>query len=219
MLEVLGKPLGTTRIGAGVWVTPTLRRDDVEPFGTVLTNLVQRPATDALQAIRFDHGLEAWQMGWQQCALSIRRATTGCPEPVSLRLLGRLVVEVVSLAEGDILVFQPQCQLIDRELFRMLAKGRAVDQLEDMLEPRRASALGQDHRLELLHIVGKLVISSLQANRYDAGIRLGERLEKEMIAVPVGPSRRGGDCSGLSERPSCADGAHQPHRSSLHRLP
>src|SRR3546814_8609311 len=61
--------------------------------------------------------------------------------------------------------------LVGGQLFRALAEGRAVDQLEDMLEPRRAGALGQQHSLELLDVVGKLIVSGLCA-RSDRGFRM-----------------------------------------------
>src|SRR3546814_19020564 len=40
-----------------------------------------------------------------------------------------------------------------------------------MLEPRRAGALGQQHSLELLDVVGKLIVSGLCA-RSDRGFRM-----------------------------------------------
>src|SRR3546814_894800 len=61
--------------------------------------------------------------------------------------------------------------LVGGQLFRALAEGRAVDQLADMLEPRRAGALGQQHSLELLDVVGKLIVSGLCA-RSDRGFRM-----------------------------------------------
>src|SRR3546814_11730179 len=72
---------------------------------------------------------------------------------------------------GCCLGVQRQGQRVGGQLFRALGEGRAGDQLEDMLEPRRASALGKQHSLELIDVVGKLIVSGLCA-RSDRGFRM-----------------------------------------------
>ena len=142
-----------------------LCRDDVEPFRTVLADLVQRASTGALQAVGLDHHLEARQMCRQRSTLRASRPALARHEAITLGFLVRLVLQALGFAKGNGLVFQRQCELIGGKLLRTLTEGRAVDQLEDILEPRRAGALGQQHRLELLDVVGKLIVSGLYAGR------------------------------------------------------
>src|SRR3546814_5764091 len=107
----------------------------------------------------------------QRCPLRAGRTSLAMPQTITLGFLIRLVLQALGFAKGDCLVVQRQGQLVGGQLFRAPAEGRAVDQLEDMLEPRRAGALGQQHSLELLDVVGTLIVSGLCA-RSARGFRM-----------------------------------------------
>lgn len=111
-----------------------LRRDDVELFGTILTDLVQRAAPPQAHS-RLSGSITTSKRG--RCAGSdARSASAGrrrglrpqCPASSSV-----LSCRPWTSPKGDGLVFQRQCELICGKLLRTLAECRAVDQLENML--------------------------------------------------------------------------------------
>ena len=62
-------------------------------------------------------------------------------------------------------------------------------------------------------------LTDIVAERYEAGVRLGEHVAKDMIAVRIGPDWRHGRrrLTVLLRRPLAAGDAARPHRPSLHQ--
>jgi hypothetical protein len=73
-----------------------LRRGDVEPFGTILADLVRRAATSTFQAVVLYHDLDARQMCRKRCTLRVGRPAAARPEA---SFLIRLVLQALGLAK------------------------------------------------------------------------------------------------------------------------
>ena len=141
----------------------------------------------------------AGKLGISQSALShsLRRLEAR----LGLRLLTRTTRSVAPTLAGERLIetLRPALQDIDQKLValtelrdrpagtvRITTSSHAANTL---LWPaiNRLTAENPDINVEV-NIEGGLV--DIVAERYDAGIRLGERLEQDMIAVPISPRLR-----------------------------
>ena len=70
-----------------------------------------------------------------------------------------------------------------------------------------------------VEIITDYGLTDIVAERYDAGVRLGEQVDKDMIAVPIGPDLRMavvGSAFVLSWAAAAADAAGT-HRPPLHQ--
>lgn len=139
------------------------------------------------------------QLGVSQSALShtIRKLE----ERLGVRLLTRTTRSVSSTAAGDRLVraIGPRLEDIDRELIALnelrdkpagtIRISAGEHSADTVLWPALAKLLPDypDIRVEIIVDYG---LTDIVAQRYDAGVRLGEQIAKDMIAVPISPDLR-----------------------------
>ena len=141
----------------------------------------------------------AAKLGVSQSALS--HTIRGLEERLGLRLLTRTTRSVAPTSAGERLVrtVGPRVQEIDAELaalselrekpagtVRITAGEHAADAI---LWPALARLLPDypDINVEVIVDYG---LTDIVAERYDAGVRLGEQVAKDMIAVRIGPDFR-----------------------------
>jgi DNA-binding transcriptional LysR family regulator len=141
----------------------------------------------------------AAQLGVSQSALS--HTIRGLEERLGLRLLTRTTRSVSPTEAGERLLrtVGPRFDEIDAELaalnelrekpagtIRITASEHAA---ELILWPALAKLLPEypDIRVEIIVDYG---LTDIVAERYDAGVRLGEQVAKDMIAVRIGPDMR-----------------------------
>jgi DNA-binding transcriptional LysR family regulator len=141
----------------------------------------------------------AAQLGVSQSALS--HTIRGLEERLGLRLLTRTTRSVSPTAAGERLLQHvgPRFEEIEAELealgelrekpsgtIRITATDYAAD---TVLWPRLTKLLREypDIRVEIVIDYG---LTDIVAARYDAGVRLGEQVAKDMIAVRIGPDMR-----------------------------
>src|SRR5579862_6677420 len=141
----------------------------------------------------------AAQLGVSQSALS--HTIRGLEEGLGLRLLTRTTRSVATTEAGERLLrtLGPRFDEIEAELaaivdlrdkpagtIRITTSEHAA---ETILMPALARFL-----LDYPHVHVEVVIDfgliDIVTQRYDAGIRLGEQVEKDMVAVPIGPNLR-----------------------------
>jgi DNA-binding transcriptional LysR family regulator len=138
----------------------------------------------------------AAQLGVSQSALS--HAIRGLEERLGLRLLTRTTRSVAPTEAGERLIrtVGPKFEQIDTELaaltelrekpagtIRITAGEHAA---QAVLWPALTTLLPRypDIKVELMIDYG---LTDIVAERYDAGVRLGEQVAKDMIAVRIGP--------------------------------
>jgi DNA-binding transcriptional LysR family regulator len=156
----------------------------------------------------------AAKLGVSQSALS--HSIRGLEERLGLRLLTRTTRSVAPTQAGERLIrtVGPRLEEIDAELaaltelrdkpagtIRVTAGEHAA---ETILWPALAELLPRypDIKVELITDYG---LTDIVAERYDAGVRLGEQVAKDMIAVRIGPDFRMavvGAPSYFAERPA-----------------
>ena len=141
----------------------------------------------------------AAQLGVSQSALS--HTVRGLEERLGLRLLSRTTRSVAPTEAGERLLrtVGPRFDEIDAELaalselrekpagtIRITAGEHAA---EAVLWPALATLLPRypDIKVEIIADYG---LTDIVAERYDAGVRLGEQVAKDMIAVRIGPDMR-----------------------------
>lgn len=138
----------------------------------------------------------AARLGVSQSALS--HTIRGLEERLGLRLLTRTTRSVAPTAAGERLIERvgPRLEAIDAELsalseMRDKPAGKVRINVGDhavrsVLWPvlRRLLPEYPDIQVEVMVDQG---LSDIVAEGYDAGIRLGESLEKDMIAIPISP--------------------------------
>jgi len=141
----------------------------------------------------------AAKLGVSQSALS--HTVRDLEERLGVRLLTRTTRSVAPTQAGERLLHTlgPRFEEIDAELaalselrdkptgtIRITATEYAVDAL---LWPKLAKFLGKypDIKVELSVDSG---LTDIVAQRFDAGVRSGEQVAKDMIAVPIGPDMR-----------------------------
>ena len=141
----------------------------------------------------------AAQLGVSQSALS--HAIRGLEARLGLRLLTRTTRSVAPTEAGDRLLASigSRFEEIDAELEAVTAlrdKPAGTVRIttgehaaESILWPRLARFLPAypDIRLELDISYG---LKDIVAERFDAGVRMGEQIEKDMVAVRIGPQMR-----------------------------
>jgi DNA-binding transcriptional LysR family regulator len=165
-----------------------MRRDDLVDLNAFLAVAAERSFTRA-----------AARLGTSQSALShaVRRLETR----LGVRLLARTTRSVSPTEAGDRLLetLRPAFDEIDAELaglselrdkpagnIRITTGDHAA---ETILWPALAGLLADfpDIRVELVLDIG---FTDIIAQRFDAGVRLGESVARDMIAVRIGPDMR-----------------------------
>src|SRR4051794_36427732 len=142
---------------------------------------------------------EAAQLGVSQSALS--QTVRGLEARLGLRLLTRTTRTVAPTEAGDRLLraVGPRLDEIDAELAALgelrekptgtvritATENAAVSVLRPVLE--RLLPDYPDVRVEIVIDYG---LTDIVAERYDAGVRLGEQVARDMIAVRIGPDMR-----------------------------
>src|ERR1700760_1380053 len=141
----------------------------------------------------------AAQLGVSQSALS--RTVRGLEERLGLRLLTRTTRSVSPTEAGERLLHTlgPRLEEIDAELaavselrerpagtIRLTTTDYAA---ETILWPKLVKLLRQypDIKVEIIIDYG---LTDIVAQRFDAGVRSGEQVAKDMIAVRIGPDMR-----------------------------
>jgi DNA-binding transcriptional LysR family regulator len=159
----------------------------------------------------------AAKLGVSQSALS--HTIRGLEEHLGLRLLTRTTRSVSPTEAGERLLHTigPRFEEIESELaalseFREKPAGTiritATDYaVETILWPKLARFLGRypDVKVETIIDYG---LTDIVAERFDAGIRSGEQVAKDMIAVRIGPDMR----SAVVGSPSYFEGRSEPRR-------
>ena len=141
----------------------------------------------------------AAQLGVSQSALS--HTVRGLEERLGLRLLTRTTRSVAPTEAGERLLrnIGPRFEEIDAELSALTALRETPagnvritageHSAQTILWPALAKLLPRypDIKVELVVDYG---LTDIVAERYDAGVRLGEQVAKDMIAVKIGPEMR-----------------------------
>ena len=179
-----------------------MRRDDLTDLHVFLAVAEERSFTRA-----------AVRLGLTQSTLS--HTSRSFEERLGVRLLTRTTRSVAPTAAGERLLqaARPGLDAIEAELaalgeFRDKPAGTVristgAHAYQTLLRPalRKLLADYPDIQVEVMIEHG---LTDIVAERYDAGIRLGERLERDMIAVRIGPEQRYivvGSPSYLADRP------------------
>jgi DNA-binding transcriptional LysR family regulator len=159
----------------------------------------------------------AAKLGVSQSALS--HTIRGLEERLGLRLLTRTTRSVAPTEAGERLLHTvgPRFEEIEAELealsvlrekpagtIRITATDYAADTI---LWPKLAKFLRQypDIKVEIMIDYG---LVDIVAERFDAGVRSGEQVAKDMIAVRIGPDMR----SAVVGAPSYFEGRSEPRR-------
>ena len=141
----------------------------------------------------------AAQLGMSQPALS--RTITALEERLGVRLLTRSTRSVAPTEEGERLMqtVGPHFEGIEAGLEALTAsRGRPAGRLritsvehasETILAPALAKLL-PDYPEISVEIINDYALTDIVAERYDAGVRLGEQVAKDMIALRIGPDFR-----------------------------
>ncbi|MDD4888197.1 MAG: LysR family transcriptional regulator, partial [Thiomonas sp.] len=155
----------------------------------------------AFVAVAREHSFTraAGQLGVSQSALSHRMRALEAR--LGLRLLNRTTRSVAPTEAGERLLqtLAPRFEAIESELdalrelrdkpagfIRINAAGHAADTL---LWPKLRPLLAEHPELQV-EIYVDYAFTDIVAQRFDAGVRIGESLEKDMIAVRIGPDQR-----------------------------
>jgi DNA-binding transcriptional LysR family regulator len=138
----------------------------------------------------------AAQLGVSQSALS--HTIRGLEERLGLRLLTRTTRSVAPTEAGErlILTLGPRFEEIDAELAALSAlrdkpagtvRITAGEHAADMILWPAVAKLLPDYPDIRVEINVNYGLTDIVAERYDAGVRLGEQVAKDMIAVRIGP--------------------------------
>lgn len=141
----------------------------------------------------------AAQLGVSQSALS--HTIRGLEERLGLRLLTRTTRSVAPTEAGERLLRNvgPHFDEIDAEIdalsaFREKPSGTirinsSEHAAETLLWPRLAEFLPHYPDIKI-EIWADYTLADIVAERFDAGVRLGEQVAKDMVAVKIGPEER-----------------------------
>lgn len=141
----------------------------------------------------------AAQLGVSQSALS--HTIRGLEERLGIRLLTRTTRAVAPTEAGERLLnsIGPRLDEIDSELAAVTAlSGKPAGTVRITTGEHAASTILWPKLREILpdypdisvEVIIDYGLTDIVAERYDAGIRLGEHLAKDMIAVRIGPELR-----------------------------
>jgi DNA-binding transcriptional LysR family regulator len=141
----------------------------------------------------------AAQLGVSQSALS--HTLRGLEERLGLRLLTRTTRSVSPTAAGERLLQHvgPRFEEIEAELEALgelrdkptgTIRITATDYVADTILWPRLTKLLRDYPDIRVEIVIDYGLTDIVAAQYDAGVRLGEQVAKDMIAVRIGPDLR-----------------------------
>src|SRR5207249_5601212 len=141
----------------------------------------------------------AAKLGISQSALS--HTIRGLEERLGLRLLTRTTRSVAPTEAGERLLntIGPRFEEIDAELealgeLREKPAGTiritATDYAADAILWPKLTKLLRDYPDIKVEIIIDYGLTDIVAQRYDAGVRLGEQVAKDMIAVRIGPDFR-----------------------------
>ncbi|MCB1470752.1 MAG: LysR family transcriptional regulator [Rhizobiaceae bacterium] len=162
----------------------------------------------------------ARRLGVTQSALS--QTMKRLEGQLGFRLLSRTTRSVAPTAAGERLLatLSPALAGLDNEIETLSqARGAAVGTVritsgkhaaDTVLWPTLPSFLRRHPGIDV-EVCVEDAMTDVVAGRYDAGIRLGERLEKDMIALAVGPLLRVAVVAApgyLSDRPAPTEPAH-----------
>lgn len=138
-------------------------------------------------------------LGVTQSALS--QTIRGLEERLDIRLLTRTTRSVAPTAAGERLAsaIGHRFEEIEAELHALTAmRGRpggmvritcADNVLRTVIWPKLAPLLAEYPDIQVEFDVS-YALCDIVADRFDAGVRLGEQVDKDMIAVPIGPRIR-----------------------------
>ena len=141
----------------------------------------------------------AGKLGLSQSALS--HTLRGLEERLGVRLLTRTTRSVAPTEAGERLLrsLGPRFEEIDAELaalselrdkpagtIRITATEYAVDTL---LWPKLAKFLAKYPDIKI-EVISESALTDIVTQRFDAGVRIGEQVAKDMIAVRIGPDMR-----------------------------
>jgi DNA-binding transcriptional LysR family regulator len=141
----------------------------------------------------------AGKLGLSQSALS--HTLRGLEERLGVRLLTRTTRSVAPTEAGERLLrsLGPRFEEIDAELaalselrdkpagtIRITATEYAVD---TVLWPKLAKFLAKYPDIKV-EAISESALTDIVAQRFDAGVRIGEQVAKDMIAVRIGPDMR-----------------------------
>jgi DNA-binding transcriptional LysR family regulator len=141
----------------------------------------------------------AAQLGMSQSALS--HAVRALEQRLGLRLLARTTRSVSTTEAGERLrhAIGPRFEEIDGEvaaLSELRDKPAGTVRItatehptETILWPKLAKLLAKYPEIHV-EITVDYALTDIVAERYDAGVRVGEHIEKDMIAVRIGPDMR-----------------------------
>ncbi|CAM4194274.1 LysR family transcriptional regulator [Stenotrophomonas lactitubi] len=141
----------------------------------------------------------AAQLGMSQPALS--RSMRQLEERLGVRLLARTTRSVSPTEAGEQLlrVIAPRFEEIDSELAQLNAfRDKPAGRLRITAGEHAAITVMQpvlgkllpDHPDLNIEVIVDYGLTDIVAEGYDAGIRLGEQVARDMIAMPVGPQLR-----------------------------
>ena len=141
----------------------------------------------------------AAQLGVSQSALS--HTIRGLEERLGLRLLTRTTRSVAPTEAGERLLrtIGPRFEEIDAELTALselrekpagtIRITAGEDAANRILWPALEKLLPKYPEINI-EIVVDYGLTDIVAERYDAGVRIGEHVAKDMIAIPIGPEMR-----------------------------
>ncbi len=141
----------------------------------------------------------AAQLGVSQSALS--HTIRGLEERLGLRLLTRTTRSVAPTEAGERLILSigPRLEEIDAELAALSAlrdkpagtvRITVGEHSADTVLWPAVAKLMPDYPDIRVEIIVDYTLTDIVAERYDAGVRLGEQVAKDMIAVRIGPDMR-----------------------------
>lgn len=141
----------------------------------------------------------AAQLGTSQSALS--HAVRRLEDRLGVRLLTRTTRNVAPTAAGEQLAatLRPAFSSIQSELDTVASMGgrpagtlrvtSSLDIAETLLLPAAARIMAEHPGIEIEIAIDQRLVD-IVAGRFDAGVRLGEEVEKDMIAIPISPDIR-----------------------------
>lgn len=141
----------------------------------------------------------AAQIGVSQSALS--HAVRGLEERLGIRLLTRTTRKVTPTQEGERLLerIAPYFSRIEEELEALvemrdqpagMIRITATDHAANTIIWPKLSPVLQDYPDLKVEVVTDYSLTDIVAEKFDAGVRLGEQVSEGMIAVRVGPDFR-----------------------------